>query len=101
MKLIIEFFVNVWERVGEERERENPKQALSSAKPDTGLKLMNRGIMTWAKIKSRMLNQLSHPGTPIIEFVWVKTWKQSHYFVLRNWGKDQWNDLKFQKYLMP
>ena len=29
-----------------------------------GLGLINREIMTWAEIKSQMLNQLSHPGAP-------------------------------------
>ena len=29
-----------------------------------GLDLTNYEIMTWADIKSQMLNQLSHPGTP-------------------------------------
>jgi len=27
-------------------------------------------IMTWAKIKSQMLNRLSHPGTPLKDFFW-------------------------------
>ena len=35
-----------------------------NAEPDAGLKLMNREIMTWAKIKSQMLNWQSHPGAP-------------------------------------
>ena len=34
------------------------------AEPDLGLKLMNCEIMAWAKIKSRMLNWLNHPGAP-------------------------------------
>ena len=33
-----------------------------STEADVGLKLMNCEIMTWAKIKSQMFNQLSHPG---------------------------------------
>ena len=41
-------------------ERESPKQALHCA----GLNPRNSEIMTWAKIKSRMLNQLGHPCTP-------------------------------------
>ena len=32
--------------------------------PRAGLELTNREIMTGAKIKSWMLNQLSHPGAP-------------------------------------
>ena len=35
-----------------------------SAKPNAGLKHMNRKIMTWAKIKSWMLYQLGHLGSP-------------------------------------
>ena len=41
-----------------EGERENPKQALC----DMQLDPLNHDIMTCAKIKSRSLNQLSHPG---------------------------------------
>ena len=33
-----------------------------STEPDTGLKLMNHEIVTWAR--SWRLNRLSHPGTP-------------------------------------
>ena len=33
-----------------------------STEPNSGLKLTNRVIMTRPKIKSRMLNRLSHPG---------------------------------------
>ena len=36
----------------------------NSIEVDEGLKPMNHAIMTWAEIKSRMLNRLSHPGTP-------------------------------------
>ena len=39
-----------------------------SMEPDTGLKPMNRKIMTWAKIKSWTLNWLSHPGTLYCSF---------------------------------
>ena len=50
-----------------ERGRENPKRALFcavSTEPCAGLHLTNREIVTWAKIKSQMFNQLSHPGAP-------------------------------------
>ena len=47
-----------------ERERISSKLHEVSAEPDMGLELTNREIMTWAEIKSHMLNQLSHPGTP-------------------------------------
>ena len=45
---------------GREKERQNPKA--KGAEPDVGLKPMNCEIMTGAKIKSRMLNRLSHLG---------------------------------------
>ena len=35
-----------------------------STEPDSGLDLGNHETMIWAKIKSQMPNQLSHPGTP-------------------------------------
>ena len=49
---------------GRERGRQGiPSRLLTaSTEPDTGLDLMNREIMTWAEIKSRMLNGLSHPA---------------------------------------
>ena len=37
-----------------------------STEPKAGLDPTNREIMTWAKIKGQMLNQLSHPGAPLI-----------------------------------
>ena len=55
-----------WER-GRERGRERiPSRPHSvSAEPSAQLCLMNGEIMTWAEIKSPMLNQLSHPGAPL------------------------------------
>ena len=44
-----------------ERRRQNPRQALHH-QHWAGLELMNRGTVTWAKTKNRMLNRLSHPG---------------------------------------
>ena len=41
-----------------QRETENESQTESEA----GFKLTNHEIMTWAKTKSQMFNQLSHPG---------------------------------------
>ena len=49
--------------VGWER-GESQAGSMRSTKPSTGLIPMNHDIMTWAKIKSWMLNQLSHPGIP-------------------------------------
>ena len=34
------------------------------AEPDAGLEPTNCEIMTWAEIRSQLLNQLSHPGAP-------------------------------------
>ena len=51
-----------------EREGETDSQAgstLSAQSPTQELDLMNREITTWAEIKSGMLNQLSHTGTPL------------------------------------
>ena len=47
---------------GAERERILSSLYTVSTEPDSGLKLTNRGITTWAEIKSLMLNRLSHPG---------------------------------------
>ena len=58
---------------GKGRERERiPRERICTdrAEPDTGLDLTNREIMTWAEIKSQVLNQLSHSGAPqICEFL--------------------------------
>ena len=39
-----------------------------SAEPSVGLDPMNCEARTWAEIKSRTLNQLSHPGAPLFLF---------------------------------
>ena len=52
---------------GTEREGEGESQAgsmLPVYRPTRGSKPGNREIMARAKIESRMLNRLSHPGTP-------------------------------------
>ena len=52
-------------QVGEGQREEKESQAgfmLLAAEPDSGLELTNGEIVTWAKIKSRTLNWLSHPG---------------------------------------
>ena len=53
---------------GAERGRQRIRSRLHavSAEPSVGLKLTNCEIMTLAKIKSRPLNPLSHPSTPIL-----------------------------------
>ena len=56
-------------------EGENPQaDSLLSPEPDMELDLTTHEIMTWAKTKSQMPNQLSHPGTWILSFY---VWKQS------------------------
>ena len=53
-----------------EREKEIPSRLhTASAEPDVGLELMNCEIMILAETKSRMLNQQSHPGTPVFFFL--------------------------------
>ena len=47
-----------------ERERIPSRLWAVSAEPPEGLKLMNHEIMMGAEIKSQVLNQLSHPGSP-------------------------------------
>ena len=57
--------VCVSEQEGAEREGERESQSgstLSVQSPE----LPNSAIVTWADIKSQMLNRLSHPGTPMI-----------------------------------
>ena len=54
---------------GRERKRENPKQApCCQHRAWCWSPSMNHEIMTWAESKSWILNQLSHPGTPILSF---------------------------------
>ena len=58
-------------QVGEgQRERENPKQApcCQALCLKQGLILLTE-IMTSAEIQSQMLNQLSHPGSPVLSHV--------------------------------
>ena len=59
-----------FERRGRERWRKRISSRLHtvSTEPDEGLDPMNHEIMTWAKIKSWMLNHLRYPGTPIYSF---------------------------------
>ena len=47
-----------------ERQRIPIRLRAVSAEPDSGLKLTNHEIMTWAETKSRRLNRLSPPGAP-------------------------------------
>ena len=50
-------------QAGEGQRKKIPSR-LHLARPNMGLKLTNREIITWAKIKSWTLNRLSHPGMP-------------------------------------
>ena len=53
-----------WGGAENERERVPSRFCTVSEEPEVGLSLMNHEIMTWARIKNWMLNQLSHPGAP-------------------------------------
>ena len=57
-----------WAGVGQRaRERSQARSVLSAqTEPHSTLDFTNHGIMTWAKIKSRTLNRLSHPGVPSV-----------------------------------
>ena len=46
--------------------RKGSRLCADRAEPDRGLKFMNHEIMTWTEIKSWTLNQLSHPGVPVL-----------------------------------
>ena len=50
------------QRKGRETGRENPKQAPHSEQSPTRGSIPRLWIMSWAEIKSWMLNPLSHPG---------------------------------------
>ena len=66
-------------RAGAERRRDKIPSKLYaiSTELDAGLELMNYEIMTWAEIRSQMLNRLCHPGIPILvnflKFTWIHT----------------------------
>ena len=49
-----------------QRQRESQGGSTLSVDPDMGLNLTAADweIMTWADIKSQMLNKLNHPGAP-------------------------------------
>ena len=47
-----------------QRERELQAGSMPNTESSEGAQSHNLEIMTWAKIKSQTLNQLSHPGTP-------------------------------------
>ena len=54
------FFKFTYLREGEQRERESPSSLHTiGTEPNVGLELKNREMMTWAEIKSQMLNRLS------------------------------------------
>ena len=56
------------ERGRRSRGREYPSRLLLSTEPDVGLDLMSYEIRIRSKPKSQMLNQLSHPGTPVSDY---------------------------------
>ena len=57
----------MWAEEGQ-RERIPSRLHAVSAEPQAGLDLTTCEIMPWAEIKSRMLNQLSYPGTTVMIF---------------------------------
>ena len=50
-----------WAERGRETEFQEGYVHAVSTEPDAGLDLTNLETMTWPKIKSQMLNELSHP----------------------------------------
>lgn len=66
---------------GRERRRQNLKQApgsyLSAQSLTQGFELKNHEIMTWAQVKSWILNRLSHPGAPV--FITFSDFKYEFY----------------------
>ena len=64
------------------RERILSRLYTVSTEPCLGFKLMNHEIMTWAKVKSWMLNWLSHPGPPRLWFRFRGTTKNC-------WARDR------------
>ena len=61
---------NTW-GIGREKGREKILSRLHviSTKPKVEVDLMNQEIMTWTEIKSRLLNQLSHPRASQVNFL--------------------------------
>ena len=51
------------------RERILSRFRVVSTEPNIGVDLMSCEIMTWAKIKSQMLSQLSHSGAPKLKLL--------------------------------
>ena len=68
------------------REGENPKQAPCwqwgawHGVADMRRDPTNHEIMTWAEVKSQMLNQLSHPGAP-----WDKHFRMTPWLLFGKW----------------
>ena len=64
------------------RERIPSRFRTVSAEPDVGLELMSREILTCTEIESRMLNQLSHPGSLTAETLLIS---KSLVLALQSW----------------
>ena len=64
---IVFMFIHLfWEREHEwSRERKKGRERIPG-RPQHGAQSHDGEIMTWAEVKSLMLNQLSHPGTPVV-----------------------------------
>ena len=65
----------------QERERQNPKQIRAERGAQCKAQSNDPDIMTWAEIKSRMVNWLSHPGA-LIKGLWLLREKISWPFYL-------------------
>ena len=50
----------------EEHRGKKRESQTDNTDPDGGVELINHEIMIWAETKSQMLNQLSHPGAPVL-----------------------------------
>ena len=59
------------EREGDPESEVGSRLRAVSTKPDMGLEPTNCEIMTWAEIKSWVLNQLSHPGAPEVHIAYL------------------------------
>jgi len=70
--LIREGKTGVGERAEGEGEVLSQVGSMLNAEPDVVARSQNPEITTWAKIKSRTLNGLSHPGTPDFTNIYLK-----------------------------
>ena len=71
--------MQTWTGEGRERETQNPKQAsCCEHRARCGARTYACETMTWAEIKSRPLNRMSHPGASQWTFKTDLLWYNSH-----------------------